>query len=295
MILKMLAGAALVTLTIANPAGAAEVSAVASFSILGDMVKVIGGDRVTVTTIVGPNADTHVYEPKPGDAIAVAGADIFFVNGLGFEGWMERFVESTGYKGPLVVATTGIATHTMDDEGEVVTDPHAWQSLGNGLVYADNIAAGLCGVDAEGCATYKASAAAYKSEMSALDAEVRAEIAAIPEGKRKVITTHDAFGYFALAYGVSFLAPEGVSTESEASAQDVAKLVEQIRTEGVSALFIENMSDPRLLQQIASETGVTVGGELYADALSEPDGPAPDYLSMFRYNIGQLIPAMRGG
>jgi zinc/manganese transport system substrate-binding protein len=278
----------------ATPALAA-VNAVASFSILGDMVKRIGGERVAVTTIVGPNADTHVYEPKPADAMAVAGADIFFVNGLGFEGWMERFVESTGYKGPVVVATAGIATHTMEDEGEVVTDPHAWQSLSNGLIYADNIAAGLCGVDADGCGTYKANAAAYKADMSALDAEVRAQIADIPEGKRKVITTHDAFGYFAEAYGVAFLAPEGVSTESEASAQDVAKLIGQIRAEGVSALFIENMSDPRLLEQIASETGVAVGGELYADALSEADGPAPDYLSMFRYNVAQLIPAMRGG
>jgi zinc/manganese transport system substrate-binding protein len=278
----------------ATPALAA-VNAVASFSILGDMVKRIGGERVAVTTIVGPNADTHVYEPKPADAIAVAGADIFFVNGLGFEGWMDRFVESTGYKGPVVVATDGIATHTMEDEGEVITDPHAWQSLSNGLIYADNIAAGLCGVDAEGCETYKTNAAAYKADMSALDAEVRAEIADIPEAKRKVITTHDAFGYFAEAYGVTFLAPEGVSTESEASAQDVAKLIEQIRAEGVSALFIENMSDPRLLEQIASETGVAVGGELYADALSEADGPAPDYLSMFRYNVAQLIPAMRGG
>jgi zinc/manganese transport system substrate-binding protein len=278
----------------ATPALAA-VNAVASFSILGDMVKRIGGERVAVTTIVGPNADTHVYEPKPADAIAVAGADIFFVNGLGFEGWMDRFVESTGYKGPVVVATDGIATHTMEDEGEVITDPHAWQSLSNGLIYADNIAAGLCAVDAEGCETYKTNAAAYKADMSALDAEVRAEIADIPEAKRKVITTHDAFGYFAEAYGVTFLAPEGVSTESEASAQDVAKLIEQIRAEGVSALFIENMSDPRLLEQIASETGVAVGGELYADALSEADGPAPDYLSMFRYNVAQLIPAMRGG
>jgi zinc/manganese transport system substrate-binding protein len=279
---------------LAAPSLAQQVEAVASFSILGDMVRHVGGDRVKVTTIVGPDADTHVHEPKPADAIAVATADIFFVNGLGFEGWMERLVESTGYKGPLVVATEGVAGHTMLDEGETVTDPHAWQSLGNGLIYVENIAKGLCAVDAKGCAAYEANAKAYQAEISALDAAVKAQIAAVPEAQRKVITTHDAFGYFGAAYGVWFLAPEGVSTESEASAMDVAKLIVQIRAEGVRALFIENMSDPRLIEQIAEETGVTVGSEIYADALSEPDGPAPDYLGMVRYNISQLIPAMEG-
>ena len=282
-------------LLIAPPGlAASEVTAVASFSILGDMVARVGGDRVAVTTIVGPNADTHVYEPKPGDAIAVSAADIFFVNGLGFEGWMDRFVESTGYKGPLITVSDGVATNTMDDEGETVTDPHAWQSLGNGLLYVENIAKGLCQVDAAGCETYTANARTYEAEIAALDATVKAGIAAVPEGKRKVITTHDAFGYFGEAYGVTFLAPEGVSTESEASAMDVAQLIEQVRSEGVTALFVENMSDPRLLEQIASETGVKVGGELYADALSAPDGPAPTYLDMFRHNVGLLIPAMEG-
>jgi zinc/manganese transport system substrate-binding protein len=282
-------------LLIASPAlGASEVNAVASFSILGDMVARVGGDRVAVTTIVGPNADTHVYEPKPGDAIAVSAADIFFVNGLGFEGWMERFVDSTGYKGPLITVSDSVATHTMDDEGETVTDPHAWQSLGNGMVYVENIARGLCQVDAAGCETFMANAKAYQAEIAALDATVKAGIAAVPEGKRKVITTHDAFGYFGEAYGVTFLAPEGVSTESEASAKDVAKLIGQVRSEGVTALFVENMSDPRLLEQIANETGVKVGGELYADALSALDGPAPTYLDMFRHNVGLLIPAMEG-
>jgi zinc/manganese transport system substrate-binding protein len=282
-------------LFIASPAlGASEVNAVASFSILGDMVARVGGDRVAVTTIVGPNADTHVYEPKPGDAIAVSAADIFFVNGLGFEGWMDRFVDSTGYTGPLITVSDNVATHTMDDEGETVTDPHAWQSLGNGMVYVENIAKGLCQVDAAGCEAYMANAKAYGAEIAALDATVKAGIAAVPEGKRKVITTHDAFGYFGEAYGVIFLAPEGVSTESEASAKDVAKLIGQVRSEGVTALFIENMSDPRLLEQIASETGVKVGGELYADALSALDGPAPTYLDMFRHNVGLLIPAMEG-
>jgi zinc/manganese transport system substrate-binding protein len=279
---------------LAAPALGAEVNAVASFSILGDMVARVGGDRVAVTTIVGPNADTHVYEPKPSDAAAVAGADIFFVNGLGFEGWMDRFVQSTGYSGQLVVASDGVATHEMDEDGETVTDPHAWQSLSNGVLYVQNIAKGLCSADAAGCATYTANADAYAAELTTLDATVREQLEAVPPEQRKVITTHDAFGYFAEAYGVTFLAPEGISTDAEPSAADVAKLITQIKSEGVRALFVENMSDPRLVQQIADETGVTLGGELYADALSLPDGPAPTYLDMFRHNVGLLIPAMGG-
>ena len=213
-------------------------NAVASFSILGDMVQRVGGARVAVTTIVGPNADSHVYEPKPSDAAAVGAADIFFVNGLGFEGWMERLVEATGYSGPLVTVSAGVATHEMADEAERddhdhgAVDPHAWQSLANGLVYVDNITNGLCGVDAAGCETYMANAVSYKAEMSSLDATIKSEIAAIPEAKRKVITSHDAFGYFGAAYGVTFMAPEGTSTESEASAKDIAALIEQIRGAG---------------------------------------------------------------
>lgn len=291
------------------PALAAEVNAVASFSILGDMVSRVGGDRVAVKTIVGPNADSHVYSPKPSDAAAVAGADIFIINGLGFEGWMDRFVEATGYTGPLIVASEGVSAHAMEEDEEHeeeedqddheghdhgASDPHAWQSLTNGVLYVQNIAKGLCAVDAAGCATYTANAEAYSAELTALDATVREQLEAVPAERRKVITTHDAFGYFGEAYGVSFLAPEGISTDAEPSAADVAKLIIQIRSEGVRALFIENMSDPRLIQQIANETGATLGGELYADALSEPDGPAASYLDMFRQNVGLLIPAMEG-
>ena len=279
---------------ITAPALAAPVNAVASFSILGDMVARVGGDRVALTTIVGPNADTHVYEPTPTDAANVGKAQVFFVSGLGFEGWMDRLVEATGYKGQLVVTSEGVSSRTMDEDGETITDPHAWQSLSNGLIYVANIAKALCSVDAEGCQTYEANAKAYSDEISALDAEVKAQIASVPEAKRKVITTHDAFGYFGAAYGVTFEAPEGVSTESEASAADVAKLIEQIRGEGVSALFVENMSDGRLVVQIARETGVKLGGELYADALSTKDEGAGTYLDMFRHNVALLVPAMKG-
>lgn len=277
-----------------GPALAAPIDVVASFSILGDMVKTVGGDRVAVTTIVGLNADTHVYEPTPADAQAVGKARVFFVSGLGFEGWMDRLVQSTGYKGTLVTASDGVQSRTMDEDGETITDPHAWQDLSNGLVYVGNIEKALCAADAEGCATYKANAEAYAAEISALDTEVKAAIAKVPADKRKVITTNDAFGYFGAAYGVKFLAPEGISTESEASAADVAKLIDQIRHQHVTALFIENMSDPRLIEQIADETGVAVGGALYADALSQPGEGAGTYLEMFRHNIALLVPAMAG-
>jgi zinc/manganese transport system substrate-binding protein len=301
MSLKLFLAALLTSATLALPAAAAEVKAVASFSILGDIVAHVGGDRVELTTIVGPNADTHVYEPKPADAQALSHAQVFFVNGLGFEGWLDRLVEATGFAGPVVVASEGVKTHAMAEEehdhaghdhGE--TDPHAWQSLKNGLLYVKNVAAGLCAVDPDGCAVYEANAAEYSAEISALDAKVIADIDTVPEAQRKVITTHDAFGYFGEEYGVTFLAPEGISTDSEASAADVGKLIEQIRADGVKALFIENMSDGRLIQQIASETGVTVGGELYADALSEPGEGAASYLDMFKHNVELLVPAMAG-
>ncbi|WP_119388111.1 metal ABC transporter substrate-binding protein [Taklimakanibacter lacteus] len=278
-----------------SPSFAAEkLKAVATFSILGDMVHRVGGDLVEVTTIVGPNSDTHVYEPKPADAKSLAGAQVFFANGLGFEGWMERLVEATGFKGETVIASDGVKSRAMIEDGVEETDPHAWQNLSNGLLYVKNITDGLCKADAAHCDTFRANAKAYSAEIESLDKEVKARIAAVPEAKRKVITTHDAFGYFGAAYGVTFLAPEGYSTESEASAADVAKLIQQIRDDKISALFIENMSDPRLIDQIARETGVKAGGALFADALSEKGEGGETYLDMFKHNISLLAPAMAG-
>lgn len=289
--------ALLATMTLALMAGtalAAPIPVVASFSILGDMVKEVGGDRVAVTTIVGPNADAHVYQPRPQDAALLTTAKAFFISGLGFEGWFTRLVEATGFKGEVVTASEGVVTHMMNEDGREITDAHAWQSLENGQLYAANIARGLCAADVEGCATYEANAAAYVARLAALDAEVKAAIAAVPEAQRKVITTHVSFGYFAQEYGVTFMAPKGVSTDSEASAADVAKLIEQVRQAGVKALFIENMSDPRLVQQIAAETGAKVGGALYSDALSRPSDGAATYLDMFKHNIALLVPALLG-
>jgi zinc/manganese transport system substrate-binding protein len=275
---------------------AGKVKAVASFSILADMVKQVGGDRVEVITLVGPDGDAHVYEPTPADAKNLASANILFTNGLGFEGWMDRLEKSSGFKGKVVVASTGVKPRTMvEEEGgkkETITDPHAWQSLANGKLYVANIRDGLIAVDPEGKATYEANANTYLDAIAKEETDVKAALAALPKERRKIITSHDAFGYFGAAYGLEVIAPEGVSTESEASAQDVAKIIRQIKSEHIPAVFMENITDHRLLDQIARETDAKIGGELYTDALSGPDGPAPTYLDMFRHNVGALTAAL---
>jgi len=293
----VLLGAVLVLLGVSSGCHAAgKVKAVATFSVLGDMVKQVGGDRVDVTTLVGPNGDAHVFSPTPADAKMLAVADIFFVNGLGFEGWMERLENASGFTGALVVASGGVKPLKMtEDEGgheEVVTDPHAWQNLANGKIYVANIRDGLIAADPGGKELYEANATKYLAAIDAEDKAVKQAIASLLAARRKIITSHDAFGYFAQAYGLEVIAPEGVSTESEASAQDVAKIIRQIRAEGIPAVFLENVTDRRLLDQIAAETGAKIGGVLYSDALSEPDGPAPTYLGMFRHNAGALTAAL---
>ena len=275
---------------------AGKVKAVASFSILADMVKQVGGDRVEVITLVGPDGDAHVYEPTPANAKNLASANILFTNGLGFEGWMDRLEKSSGFKGKVVVASTGVEPRTMvEEEGgkkETITDPHAWQSLANGKLYVANIRDGLIAVDPEGKATYEANANTYLDAIAKEETDVKAALAALPKERRKIITSHDAFGYFGAAYGLEVIAPEGVSTESEASAQDVAKIIRQIKAEKIPAVFMENITDHRLLDQIASETNAKIGGTLYTDALSLPDGPAGTYLDMFRNNIETLTAAL---
>jgi zinc/manganese transport system substrate-binding protein len=285
-----------------------KVKAVASFSILGDMVKQVGGDRVEVVTLVGPDGDAHVFSPTPADAKTLAAADIFFVNGLGFEGWIDRLEKSTGFKGETVVASEGVKSLTMAEEeghdhdsdygheGEVhddeVTDPHAWQDLANGKIYVANIRDALIEADPEGKSVYDTNAATYLAAIDKEEMAVKAALGGLPEARRKIITSHDAFGYFGKAYGLEIIAPQDVSTESEASAQDVAKIIRQIRAEKIPAVFIENVTDHRLLDQIARETGAKIGGTLYSDALSGAGGPAPNYLDMFRHNVGAITAAL---
>jgi zinc/manganese transport system substrate-binding protein len=297
---RILLQAGLAVALVFGLAGGAEaadkVKAVASFSILADMVRQVGGDRVDVIMLVGPDGDAHVYEPTPADAKNLASADILFTNGLGFEGWMDRLEKSSDFKGKVVVASTGVSPRTMTEEegGETktITDPHAWQSLANGKLYVANIRDALIAVDPDGKSTYEANANTYLDAIAKEETEVKAELATLPSDRRKIITSHDAFGYFGAAYGLEIIAPEGVSTESEASAKDVAKIIRQIRQEKIPAVFMENITDHRLLDQIASETGAKIGGELYTDALSPPDGPASTYLDMFRHNIGTLTAAL---
>jgi zinc/manganese transport system substrate-binding protein len=273
-----------------------KIKVAASFSVLGDMVRQIGGDRVDVTAFVGPNGDAHVYEPTPGDAKTLAASAVLVINGLGLEGWMTRLQKSSGFTGKVVTATTGIKTRQMEEEEHgrtrKITDPHAWQSLANGKIYVANIRDGLIAADPAGKETYQSNAAKFLAEIDQVDMQVKAAIAKLPPTRRKLITTHDAFGYFGETYGMEFIAPSGVSTESEASARDVAKIIRQIKAEKIPAVFLENVTDHRLLDQIARETGSKIGGTLYSDALSEPSGPAGTYLDMFRHNIAALAQAL---
>ncbi|MGU3494455.1 metal ABC transporter substrate-binding protein [Xanthobacteraceae bacterium A53D] len=296
-------------------AAPAKLPVVASFSILGDFVKNVGGDRVAVETIVGPNSDSHVYQPSPNDAKKMAGAKVIFINGLGFEGWVERLVKASGTKAEVVTATTGITprafpeddhdhdhghdhkddhkhdhAHEGHDHGPM--DPHAWQSVANAKIYVTNIRDALIAADPAGKDAYTANASAYLAKLDTLDGEVKTAMAAIPEARRRIITSHDAFGYFGDAYGVKLLSPEGVSTESEASAKDVGRIIRQIKKQKVPAVFIENVSNPRLMERIAKESGAKVGGTLYSDALSDDKGPAASYIDMMRYNVRQLSGAL---
>jgi zinc/manganese transport system substrate-binding protein len=265
---------------------------VATFSILADFARNVGGERIEVTALVGPNGDTHVYQPKPADAKELGAARLILVNGLGLEGWIDRLIKASGAKAPVVVATKGIKPQQMREEGRVELDPHAWQSIADAKIYVANIRDGLIAADPEGASAYRANAENYLGKLDALEADVKREIAKIPPGRRQIITTHDAFGYFGTAYGFRFIAPEGVSTETEASARDVAKIIRQIKAQKIPALFLENVTDPRLARSIAAESGATVGGTLYSDALSPPDGPASTYIDMIRNNIRELSAAL---
>ena len=279
------------------PAAAQEkpkLKAVATISILGDLVKNVGGDRVDVTTLVGPDGDAHVYEPTPGDAKKLADADIVFVNGLGLEGWMTRLVEASGTKASIVVVSKGVAPLKMPDGREAgALDPHAWQSIADTEIYVASIRGGLDMIDPSGKPAYDAATKIYLAKLDDLEKEVGAAISSIPADRRKIITTHDAFGYFGAAYGMQFIAPEGVSTDVEPSAKDVANIIAQIRRQKIPAVFLENVSDPRMMQEIARETGAKIGGKLYSDALSAPDGPAGSYIAMMRHNVDELSAALK--
>jgi zinc/manganese transport system substrate-binding protein len=279
----------LVLVTAILPAGAQDrLNVVASFSILGDLVRNVGGERVNVTTLVGPDGDVHVYTPAPADAKKIADAKLVVINGLGLEGWLPRLVQSSGGKASIVTASQGIASRKLGSDA----DPHAWQSVANAKTYVGNIRDALSAADTAGAGIFRANAEAYLTKLDALDREVREAVAKIPQGRRKVISTHNAFGYFAAAYGIEFIAPLGVSTESEASARDIAAIITQVKSGKIPAVFLENISDPRLIRRISAETGAKVGGTLYSDSLTGEKGDAPTYIDMVRHNIRALTSAL---
>ena len=287
--------AAVIAAPVAGEGAEPRKLAVASTSIIADLVRNVGGQRIDVKALVGANSDAHVYSPTPGDAKEIAAAAIVFVNGLGLEGWLPRLVGASGSRAPVIVVSKGISPRRIQDEehpGRSVTDPHAWQSIADAKIYVANIRDKLVAVDPAGKAAYDANAQAYLAKLDDLDKEVRTAIASIPAHRRKIITTHDAFGYFGAAYGFSFIAPEGVSTDSEPSARDVARIIRQIKQQKIPAVFLENVSDPRLIEQIARETGVKLGGTLYSDALTDEKGDAPTYIDMVRHNIRTLSAAL---
>ncbi|MDE0391170.1 MAG: zinc ABC transporter substrate-binding protein [Rhodospirillales bacterium] len=288
----LLSGLILLVLSVTGPAAAADrIQVVASFSILGDMVRQVTGDLAEVTTIVGPDADAHVYEPSTSDAKAVAGADVIFVNGLGFETWSSALIETSGGDAQVFVATEGVEPLLVD--GEI--DPHAWNALTNGMIYVRNIAAGMAKVDAANAATYSANADAYVEQLGKVHDNAVSEFSALPDERRTVVTAHDAFGYLEQAYGLTFLAPVGIDTDAEPSASDLANLIDHLNETGAGALFVENITSPALVEQISRETGLEIGGRLFSDALSEKGGPATSYVAMFEHNLRALITALQSG
>ncbi|MCW2282714.1 zinc/manganese transport system substrate-binding protein [Rhodoblastus acidophilus] len=291
--LKSLLAAALLLLPLPLRAEVPEKPrVVASFSILGDLVREVGGDKVDVQVLVGPNGDVHAFQPTPANAQALKKAKLIVVNGLGLEGWMTRLIASSGSRALVVVASQGVKSIEGEEDGKKGIDPHAWQSVANAKIYAVNIRDGLSAADPADAAYFKARAEDFLARLDATEAKVRADVAQIPEKNRRIVTTHDAFGYFAAAYGFEFLAPQGISTDSEPSAKDIAALIAQIKREKIPAVFLENISDPRLMKRIGEESGAKIGGDLFSDALSANDGPAPTYIDMMNHNMDELKKAL---
>lgn len=287
--LAILLGASLCSLSVA----AKTLNVVASFTILADITEQVGGEHVSVTSLVGPDGDPHTFEPSPRDSVALNKADVVVVNGLGLEGWLDRLIKASGFKGELVVASSGINSLSMQEDGETITDPHAWNSAKNGALYAKNIMVALKKADPEDAEKIQSKGEEYIQELDKLDSLTRQTFASIPKEKRKVLTSHDAFGYFSKEYGVTFLSPIGYSTEEEASAANMAALIKQIKEQHIKTYFMENQTDPRLVKQIASATGAEPGGELYPEALSKADGPASTYLAAFKHNVTILSDSMK--
>lgn len=275
-----------------STSAAEKLQVVTSFSILADMTQEVGGEHIQITNLVGPDADAHTYEPTPDDAKALLSAKLIIKNGLGFEPWLDRLVTSTETSAPVISASRGVIPRSLDEEGETVPDPHAWHNLANAELYVRNITKALETADPAHRADYERNSQAYLKKIYALLADAKAKLGALPPGNRRIVTSHDAFGYLGQAYGIEFIAPQGLSTEREPSAADVAALITQIRQAKVKAVFMENIKDARLLKQIAAESGAHIGGTLYSDALAA-SGPASSFIGLFEYNLNTLYDALR--
>jgi zinc/manganese transport system substrate-binding protein len=289
---KLILLASALLATTATTASAKTLQLVASFTVLADVVQQVGGEHVHVISLIGPNGNPHQFEPSPEDAKNLKNADIAFLSGAGLERWFEKLAKAASYQGGPMIVSTGIKLAERQRRGQTSDDPHVWNSLANTQVWVSNIEKALTAADPADAADFHANAARYSKELQDLDAYAHSKIDPVPIDKRKVLTSHDAFGYLGRDYQITFMAPLGLSTESEASAADVAKLIDQIRKDKVTVYFFENSNDPRLVQQIAAATGARPGGELYAEALSPPNGPAPSYTKMFRHNIDEIAQAM---
>ena len=288
----VLAGPFLASIWAVGARAAGPLPVVASFTILADLVQRVGGDRVAVTALVGPDRDVHTFQPRPSDLGTLKNAAAVVENGLFLEAWLGRLERSAGFRGRSIVASAGLRTRSFKEGGVVVTDPHVWQDPRNAAQMAATIGEALAAVDAAGAASYRGRAAVFAAEIMAVDAEIAQAMAAIPEAKRRIITSHDAFGYYGARYGVGFRAPQGINTEGEPTPRDLARLAAQIRREGIRAVFVETMTDPRIAAALAREAGAVVGGQVYSDSLSAPDGPAGTYLAMLRHNTRLFVEAM---
>lgn len=264
---------------------------VTTFSILADITREIGGDDIQLTNLVGADADAHVFEPAPAQVRAVLEADLVIANGLGFEPWLERLLANGEARGTRIDASKGVVPMTVLEDGQRLVDPHAWQSLGNAEIYARNITQALVQLVPARAAAFEARRDAWLGRLGALRQSIAPRLMALPPERRRVLTSHDAFGYFAQEWRLQFLAAQGVSDAAEPSAAEVAGLIRQLRAEGVRAIFVENIRDARLVKQIAEEAGARVGGTLYSDALAA-EGPASTYLGMYRQNVERLLQAL---
>ena len=273
-------------------AAAPRVVAVASFSILADMLRQVGGDLLDVVSLVPANTDAHTFQPRASDSHLLGTAAVLVENGLGLEGWMTRLGAAAGFRGTWIVATAKVTPRTIREGAKVSVDPHAWQDPRNGVLYVQAIAEGLTAAYPEQAGTWRANAARHIAAIEETDAWIASRYAPIPPGARRIVTTHDAFGYYGERYGITFLAAQGISSEAEPSAKGIAALIRQIRREKVRAVFLENRGNPRLATMLARETGATLLGPVFSDALSAPDGPAAEYLSMLRHNTSLFERAM---